>query len=140
VPHVAGVQWLATSPQRRSRQLPADGAEARVDVVLEPRCRVRVVAAPDVVVPDGVVLCFANPIDPDLATWHPFRHGSDNFVAPDASGTTPVRLWAQRSRNQRFPIDGEWTLELPAGDREVVFELRLDAEQLERIGALMSRR
>lgn len=38
------------------------------------------------------------------------------------------------------PLELAWPLQLPAGDREVVFELPLDAEQLERIGAMSSRR
>lgn len=140
VPHVAGVHWLATAPQRRSRLLPAGGADDRIDVVLEPRCRVRVVVPRDVVVPDGVVLCFANLLDPELATWEPFRHGSDNLVAPDASGTVSVSLWLQREGQPRVPLELAWPLQLPAGDREVTFELPLDAEQLERIGAMSSRR
>jgi hypothetical protein len=140
LPHVAGVRWLATSPNCRSSLLPADGAEVRTEVALEPRCRVRVVAAPNVVVPDGVWLCISNPLDPELATWHPFRHGSDNVVSPDGSGTVSLSLWAKYRFRERVPLEWEWPIELPLGDREVVFELRLDAEQLEQIGKVLSQR
>jgi len=140
LPDLAGVQWLATSPHGRSRLLPSGGAEDQVDVVLARRCRVRVVVPQDVVLPDGLVLCFANPLEPELATWHALQHGTDNLIAPDANGKSAVSLWVQRQRMSRVPVDLSWTLDLPAGDREVVFELRLDAEQLEQIRAMLQRR
>jgi hypothetical protein len=139
VPLVAGVAWIATAPRGRSRLLPAAGAE-RVDVPVEPRCRVRVFAAQDVVVPDGVLLRFGNQLEAELDTWHPFRTGSDNVVRPDATGMTTVSLWVQRPDLTREPLRVEWRLGLPAGDREVAFELALDAEQLEAIARLQSRR
>lgn len=139
VPLVAGVTWIATTPRGRSCLLPAAGAEP-VDVPVEPRCRVRIFAAKNVVVPDGVLLRFGNQLEAELDTWHPFRTGSDNVVRPDASGMTTISLWVQRPDLTREPLRVEWRLGLPAGDREVAFELALDAEQLEAIARLQSRR
>ncbi len=138
VPLVAGVTWLATSPRGRSRWLPAAGAQ-RVDVPLEPRCRVRIFAAKNLVVPDGVLLRFGNQFDAELDTLHPFRTGSDNLVRPDAGGTTTISLWVQGSNQTPESLGVQWQLELPAGDREVAFELALDAEQLAAIARRLSR-
>jgi hypothetical protein len=99
-----------------------------------------VVAAPNVVVPDGVWLCISNPLDPELATWHPFHNGSENFVSPDGVGAVSLSLWAKYRFLEPVPLDWSWPIELPPGDREVGFELRLDAEQIARIGTLLSDR